>query len=236
MLSRKHHVVCLEQAGRDLTKLYAPVLFPNDSSCRTNNLGHGADQKEGGHYSGLKVTSVRRVQNPLLWYRYKSMLLSLQANREMIGAGSSEKLDPATSRYCNLGEEMKRRSKMLRPQVNEKYLFHGTSPEVAPLIFSSGFNERFANNGMCTLLTALAFLDFVTHAHAFTQIRVYACMWYASLRTLAATVRDQCLSSVQINSACARACAKEGSFLYMIFGLLSSSVSWMYVRLASILA
>ena len=120
-----------------------------DKTCHTWRLGGGPDQVVPGQYSRLKVVSVRRSENHLLWNRYKATMFSLQATREMLGFAGASDVQPQTEHQSCLGTTLQKRSSTLRPQVNEKYLFHGTSESSCKLIFSGGFNERFANNGYC---------------------------------------------------------------------------------------
>eukprot|EP00729_Bicosta_minor_P010995 gene10995-35625_t len=112
-------------------------------------LGRGADQKVGGQYSRMKVQEVKRVENPYLWMRYQSAVVNLRANQAMLraqGQPDSSPVQTKTTRNTECKELM--RSNKLRSDLNEVYLFHGTSGPVSSLVMRFGHNERFAADGL----------------------------------------------------------------------------------------
>eukprot|EP00041_Stephanoeca_diplocostata_P039076 m.1585294 g.1585294 ORF g.1585294 m.1585294 type:complete len:489 (+) comp25323_c0_seq3:2962-4428(+) len=120
-----------------------------DHTCIQSYLGRGRDQRRGEKYSKLRVVSVHRVENVLLWHRYKATMFSLQACRAAHSVAEPPlSVTPVTSERDCLGKELYGRTESLRPQVNENLLFHGTSEVVCDAIFSHGFNERHANDGL----------------------------------------------------------------------------------------
>jgi hypothetical protein len=123
-----------------------------DRTCITRWLGTGSDQKDKGRYTRLRVHSVKRVENLLLWSRYKAMQFTLQATREMLGVQSAEKqLQTKLNSVPHHQLHKIQKRAELRTQLNEVYLFHGTSEATSKNIFSGGFNERFARDGWCKL-------------------------------------------------------------------------------------
>lgn len=123
-------------------------------------LGRGRDLKEKSpfRYTRLEVQKVFRVENPFLWLRYQGAALMLRAATSSVP--DAESLNPKTSRHCDklLRHTLRRGNTdaSLRSQLNEVYLFHGTSELVSRLIMQIGFNERFASDGLCTCNTSAA--------------------------------------------------------------------------------
>ena len=113
-------------------------------------LGKGADQKVGGQYSRMKVQEVKRVENPYLWMRYQSAAVNLRANQAMLGAQGQPNSSPVQTKTTKNPEcKELMRSNKLRSDLNEMYLFHGTSGPVSSLVMRVGHNERFAADGYC---------------------------------------------------------------------------------------
>lgn len=80
----------------------------------------GRDQRQGGvAYNRLRVTSVQRVENMLLWNRYKATMFALQAAREVgnTHATPAQMIEPLTANHSFLGPVLCARSEKLRPQV-----------------------------------------------------------------------------------------------------------------------
>jgi hypothetical protein len=128
-----------------------------DHTCISENLGRGQNQLERGRYSRLKVESVDRCENLLLWNRFKATLATHQLTREMIGSDSATSVQTQINERAMMEDHntLRERSQLLRPQVNELFLFHGTSEANSKHIFSGGHNERFANSGLCACFVSL---------------------------------------------------------------------------------
>jgi len=113
-----------------------------NGSCLSRRLGRGRDQVVAGRYDKLKVKELHRVENPFLWMRYQSTIFSVRMMQQMHG------LSPMSCFTVCEDDEVSVRAG-LRSDVNEKYLFHGTSAPNALLVAETGFNERFSKDGLC---------------------------------------------------------------------------------------
>ena len=144
-----------------------------DGTCNSGALGSGADQKECGSYSCLRVVRVERVENPALWRRYSIFSFTLHARTL---ASTHARTHARTwcryrLRYTELLADLRRLPRSVastelgkapvksRPDnawnseahldkdVREHYLFHGTSADTAKRIANDGFEERVARLG-----------------------------------------------------------------------------------------
>ncbi|CEL92888.1 unnamed protein product [Vitrella brassicaformis CCMP3155] len=105
--------------------------------------------REGRMPKWLKVTSVHRIENPRLWTEYcvkrYEMLREVRTLEDELYKMSNirtmaawQHVNPSTTHS-------------LVPEVNETYLFHGTSMEAAEAIADSGFMIKLAGTGAGTL-------------------------------------------------------------------------------------
>lgn len=81
----------------------------------------------------LRLLQVRRIENSSLWRRYAHQHLSISMQR-------THKCTPVSGVPCN-------GLKALEQDINEVYLWHGTSPSKAECIAQDGFQLKFAGTG-----------------------------------------------------------------------------------------
>ncbi len=112
-----------------------------DGTMNRHLLGQGADQVQKGDYSKLKVAKVFRIENPILWLKYRLCQIKLRQEATLV-CKTSTKLDtqpPLT--YDQRWME----SKGLDSSIRETFLFHGTKPDLKQRIIDDGFEERVAS-------------------------------------------------------------------------------------------
>ena len=118
--------------------------------------GTGATRK-------AKVVGVKRIENLALWkaywHRKDELVDAHRANNVHYGklqppARPIFIVQPPDDRYAVAvaldGGGSKPSSRLIDPSVNECFLYHGTSAEVAEIVAHHGFDERVSNlNGLC---------------------------------------------------------------------------------------
>jgi hypothetical protein len=93
--------------------------------------GHGGGCNGGRGLSQATVTRVERVENTLLWKSYGHH----KAIMQQLLHGSRPTAVPVPQH------------EVIDADVNEVFLFHGTSPDIANMIAQHGFDERVASLG-----------------------------------------------------------------------------------------
>jgi hypothetical protein len=91
-----------------------------------------------GFTDRTRVLSVERVENEILWRRYETareILKKTCAGNRIQSLTRATKWQPAIPSKAELS-----------PGINEFYLFHGTSWNIARTICEHGFDERVAND------------------------------------------------------------------------------------------
>ena len=109
-----------------------------DRTINPATLGSGRDQVHKMQYSGLKVSSVFRIESPELWKRFiaqRSLMVS-QLRQQQVGFIEAETtfFQPSTHPQCNRG-------------VNEIFLYHGFKSEFLETIMAYGLDERVGSLG-----------------------------------------------------------------------------------------
>jgi len=89
-----------------------------------------------------KVVTVHRIENDKLWRLYQTRKDILESELRSHSSSVAGQLASVTPKQPDLGS-----SKQLSGNVNELYLFHGTSPQLANIIAQYGFDERRASLG-----------------------------------------------------------------------------------------
>eukprot|EP00759_Apiculatamorpha_spiralis_P006793 PhF_6_TR1405/c0_g1_i2/m.2442 len=103
------------------------------------NIGEGGrDQKHPATYNHLEVISVTRVENMTLWTHYAAKRNELYS--KLVRSGKAPPIPPieGVSRPPDY-------PLVLIPEINEVYLWHGTSHRARHPIETTGFNERFSS-------------------------------------------------------------------------------------------
>jgi len=122
--------IFIEITDSDMMKHFQQVM--NDT-CNSATLGHGRDQQlRGKSYKHLIVDKVERVQCPRLWNMYCAHRGNKVHNR------------PSTNLHVETDSKWMHSSE-LKTSVGEKYLWHGTKPDLVASIVEGGFDERYAN-------------------------------------------------------------------------------------------
>mmetsp|Transcript_33613 Transcript_33613/g.78457 ORF Transcript_33613/g.78457 Transcript_33613/m.78457 type:complete len:1219 (-) Transcript_33613:1649-5305(-) len=89
-----------------------------------------------------KVVTVHRIENDKLWRLYQTRKDILESELRSHSSSVAGQLASVTPKQPDLGS-----SKQFSGSVNELYLFHGTSPQIARTIAQYGFDERRASLG-----------------------------------------------------------------------------------------
>jgi hypothetical protein len=104
-----------------------------NNTCIAATLGQGQDQRVHEPYTRLEVVKVTRIESPVVWRVY---------------AAKREAMRAALFRHRLLDVPVRTRAPWMQseldPAVNEKYLWHGTKPDVVDAIVEHGFDERVA--------------------------------------------------------------------------------------------
>ena len=106
--------------------------------------GHDAVGLQG--YTTLDIQSVKRIENPSLYHNYtekrKGVLLKASMNRpkKVDKLGTESEVMTAQQNIAEL-------DRLLVPQINEYFLFHGTKTEVKDGIMKQGLDFRLASEG-----------------------------------------------------------------------------------------
>ena len=97
-----------------------------------------------GLTKSARVLKVERIENMRLWktywHRKREMLDSHRANRVRVS-----KVEPMPSAPMLGPKSALDQEQLLEPGLNETFLFHGTSVEVAGIVAEHGFDERVAS-------------------------------------------------------------------------------------------
>ncbi|KAH9523254.1 hypothetical protein Btru_066214 [Bulinus truncatus] len=133
----------------------------------TSVIGHGADATNM-YYSTIKVTSIKRIENPVLFEKYhnrRKELLEKMIKKGLvckdIGKITGSKGKLLTKKL--LSEAME---KELYSEINEHYLFHGTKEGAITSIIENGFDPSCSN-------TAAMFGQGIYAAEKFTKADQY---------------------------------------------------------------
>lgn len=114
------------------------------SGLRNELIGHGRDAK-GLNYKNIEVTEVKRIENPKLFEKYafqrKNYLLRQASNNPLVPLENLGDLKPIlTTQHCD--------SKLLvdmHQEINEHYLYHGTTHAITESIMANGVDVRLSN-------------------------------------------------------------------------------------------
>jgi hypothetical protein len=114
-----------------------------NKTCTLSALGKGLDQLCKMSYSSLVVKRVTRIENPRVWMAYQQH--GQQFTLDL--AGKAAPLLPTDAITLNHLPGVMESG--LEAKHNEVYLWHGTGPEIVPLITVGGFDERVCSlNGL----------------------------------------------------------------------------------------
>jgi hypothetical protein len=123
---------------KDLTTIHFEQMHTNclvqrmEALLRSTALvGHGGGCSGGTRLSRTTVTRVERVENTLLWRNYGHR----KAIMQQLLHGSRP-----TAVHVSKHE-------VIDADINEVFLFYGTSPDLASVIAQHGFDERVASLG-----------------------------------------------------------------------------------------
>jgi hypothetical protein len=106
-----------------------------DASCNSSTLNTGRDvAHRSPPYSRLVVSKVSRIESPALWRVYA-------AKREALYAQLRKCRVPATAVHT----DAQWMAAELDARVNEKFMWHGTKPELLNIIEENGFDERMGS-------------------------------------------------------------------------------------------
>ena len=129
-------VVRLESGSVEFTALAA--LLHN--TCVAATLGTGRDQQEKTEYNTLELAEAYRVENSAVWKRYAARREELRGGD---GAGEVRGVpDIATVRLAGKATPLLDMMQ-LDDAAGEAVLWHGTKPDIVPVIRDGGFDERF---------------------------------------------------------------------------------------------
>ena len=109
-------------------------------------LGKGRDVREAETYDCLRMVRAWRVENPLLFRKYRAAQGKIEKDLGRLREAKPEVHVPALA-----GVELDRATwhlpgstRELRRDLNETYFMHGTSPDVLLDLLAGGLNERFS--------------------------------------------------------------------------------------------
>jgi serine/threonine protein kinase len=136
LLARQYSPVPGYWVHKDLTAIYYARMRTNfvmqrmEALLRSTPLGgHGGGCGGGPSLSNATVTRVERVENTLLWRNY--------GHRKAIMQQLLHRSRPTAVPVPQ--------HEVIDADINEVFLFHGTSPALANVIAQHGFDERVAN-------------------------------------------------------------------------------------------
>ncbi len=114
-----------------------------DGTMNRHLLGKGVDQIKKGDYSKLQVVKVFRIENPMLWLKYRLCQIKLSQDATLVARTNTELDKDPPLTYDQRWME----AKGLDSSLRETYLFHGTKPNLRQRIMDDGFEERVASLG-----------------------------------------------------------------------------------------
>jgi serine/threonine protein kinase len=103
-----------------------------DATCNSATLGRGQDQRAHQRYTKLVVAKVKRIESPVVWRVYAAKREAMRA--ALFKSNTVRNLAVKTAAPWMHAE--------LDAAVNEKYVWHGTKPDLLDIIESQGFDER----------------------------------------------------------------------------------------------
>eukprot|EP00916_Digyalum_oweni_P003994 GHVL01007110.1.p1 GENE.GHVL01007110.1~~GHVL01007110.1.p1 ORF type:complete len:233 (+),score=41.14 GHVL01007110.1:700-1398(+) len=96
--------------------------------------------------SSYKLVSAERLENYRLWFRYRSkqveMNTAVKSNEILINPMMTSPGHPKPIKSFNDSADI------LKDDINEFWLFHGTKDEIVPSIINEGFDERVGSSGL----------------------------------------------------------------------------------------
>lgn len=130
--------------------------------------------------NGVRVCGVTRVENMALWRQYRCFQLSIRDRlREKPTSVDQLAADASLAGSWFLSTNPGNGPRVIDTHLNEFWLWHGTSEQVAEILAESGFDERVAN--MAGLYGAGSyFADAMCKSHQYTQPNAQGehCMLY----------------------------------------------------------
>jgi cysteine-rich repeat protein len=116
-----------------------------DSTCKTEHIGRGVDAAAGpGSYTRLEVVRVEQVRSAELWEAHEFSASSMHKRLTRAEVAAPKLVGVATD-TCAAGLALET---PLAVAVNEHILFHGTTPNLVPIVAKTGFEPRVAQQGM----------------------------------------------------------------------------------------
>ncbi|XP_052090788.1 uncharacterized protein LOC127727713 [Mytilus californianus] len=114
---------------------------------KSNLAGQGLDAQQRG-YSQMRVVKVERIENPSLFLKYaqnrQDFLRRLEITNRLFEFPRVTKIGPIKT-TVNMNKNV---FTDIHSEINEHYLFHGTSEATVRAIANDGLDVRLAGDGM----------------------------------------------------------------------------------------
>lgn len=150
----------IKTLGKDFIKVnldthdmeYKAIVSLISTNWDVSKVGQGKDARglQSLGYSAIRVTKIQRVENLQLFDQYvhrrKHIFLNTHKRKKhscksvanLQGSGGS--VQTVEFQRCRVFEDE------LCPEVNEHFLFHGTTPDTVDVICNAGLDSRLGNN------------------------------------------------------------------------------------------
>jgi len=107
-----------------------------NETCIPQFIGIGQDSHKMTHIKGFVLRNAERIEHGVAWKRYKDRRIEISMCK------INDKISTATHEDAN---DHLVKTFGLEIACNERFLFHGTKPDVVDLILNQGFTEHVGN-------------------------------------------------------------------------------------------